>query len=87
MLGRRVVVVPNRFLPNIVDGSDTSAPLYLGDMKQFGTLFTRKPFELASTDVGGNAFRTDSVEVRGLTRLDARTFEPEAARALALPLV
>lgn len=82
LLGRRIIIVPDRFLAS----SGNTAPVYIGDMKQYGTLFRRKAFELASTDIGGNAWRTDSVETRGLMRLDARTFDEEAATALAMPI-
>ena len=78
--GRPVIVVPNAQLPNV----SGEAPLYIGDYTQYGTVFTRKPFEMASTNIGGNAWKTDSTEVRGLMRLDARVFDDEAAVALML---
>ena len=34
---------------------------------------------MTSTDIGGNAFHTNSIEVRGITRLDASTFDGKAA--------
>ncbi len=79
--GRLVTVVPDRFLPNT-----TGAPVYIGDMEQFATLFRRKAFEFASTDIGGQAWSTDSIETRGIVRLDAQKFDAEAATALLLAI-
>jgi len=81
IFGRRVRVMPRSAMPN----GDGTAPLYVGDFTQYGTLFRRKAFELASTDVGGNAWRTDSIETRGLMRLDAQRFDTEAVTALTIP--
>lgn len=54
-------------------------PLYIGDFKSFGTLFRRKALEFASTNIGGQAWRTDTTEVRGIVRLDAQKTDGEAA--------
>ena len=43
------------------------------------TLFRRDPLEVASTDIGGNAWRNDAPEVRGLIRLDAVVMDAAAA--------
>lgn len=83
LFGRRVVVMPRSVLPN---AGANEAPLYIGDFTQYGTLFRRKAFELAATDIGGEAWRTDSIETRGLMRLDARVFDTEAAVALTLSI-
>lgn len=72
---RPVVPADNDLLPNI----SAAAPVYIGAFAAFGTLFRRKAFEFASTDVGGNAWRTDTTEVRGITRLDAQIMDDKAA--------
>lgn len=74
--GRAVHVVSDAVLPN-----KTTAPLYVGDFKTFGTLFRRQPMEIASTNIGGNAWATNSTEVRAITRLAAKTFDAAAVQA------
>lgn len=81
-LGRRIHVVSNSMLPS--EGG--KAPLYIGNMKQFMSLFRRMPLELRSTDIGGNAFRTYSTEVRGVVRLGAASFDTAAAVARSISL-
>lgn len=72
--GRRVVYADNDLIPN----EETKAPIYVGNFKALGTLFVRKGIEMAATDVGGDAWATDSYEIRGLCRLDAVTMDPSA---------
>lgn len=55
--GRAVHVVSDAVLPN-----KTTAPLYVGDFKTFGTLFRRQPMEIASTNIGGNAWIESAAE-------------------------
>nr|WP_312578227.1 phage major capsid protein [Sedimentibacter sp.] len=74
-----VVEISDVFLPNRNDGTNDLAPIYIGNYKQFGTLFRRDPLEVASTDIGGNAWRNDAPEVRGLIRLDAQIMDSAAA--------
>lgn len=82
--GRPVKVASNAVLPNrtVTDTGATKGdyyPLYVGNFEQYATLFTRQALELASTDVGGSAFRTNSIEVRGIARLDCQIFDAAAA--------
>ena len=74
-----VVKISNATLPNRVVGADTLAPIYVGDYKQFATLFRRDPLEIATTDIGGKAWINDAPEVRGLIRLDVVTMDAAAA--------
>ena len=81
---RRVVQLPNTILPstnvNTGGGSDGDYfPIYIGNMKEFGTLFKRAGLEVASTDIGGDAWRKNSIEVRGIVREDTATFDTAAA--------
>lgn len=80
--GRVVHAVSDAVLKN----NESKAPMYIGDMKQFATLFKRNPLEIASTNVGGNAWRTDSIEVRGIQRMSVSKFDAAAAvkRTIAL---
>jgi HK97 family phage major capsid protein len=80
----RVVVVSDAMLPNRVvttTGATKGSyyPVYVGDYKLFGTLFRRQPLEVASTNIGGSAWATDSTEVRGIIRLDAQKMDSSAA--------
>ena len=81
VLGRRLVVMEDAHLPNL----DGGAPLYAGSMKQLATLFRRMPLEMASTDIGGDAWASNGVEVRGIVREGAAAFDKTAVAALTLP--
>ena len=81
--GRRVHVVSDAVLPN----SDTpTTPLYVGDFAAFGTLFRRQQMQLDSTTVGGNAWNTNSTEVRAITRLAALTTDADAVKAAKISM-
>ena len=84
MIGGRVVhVVSDAVLPN---AATPTTPLYVGDFEAFGTLFRRQTMQIDSTDVGGNAWNTNSTEVRANTRLDAVTTDDEAVVAAKISL-
>lgn len=73
--GRRVSYADNDLIPT----ASTAAPIYIGNFKAYGTLFRRKALEFASTNIGGNAWRSDTTEVRGIVRLDAKAMDTKAA--------
>lgn len=73
--GRTIHVVSDAVLKNTDAGK---APLYIGDMKQYATLFKRNPLEILSTNIGGNAWRSDSIEVRGIQRMGVSKFDTAA---------
>ena len=75
MFGRRIVAVSDAQLPN----TSSKPEFFIGDMKEFATLFRKEGFEVASTDIGGNAWATDSTEVRGIVRLGVSKFDTSAA--------
>lgn len=72
---------PIHVLSNSHLASADTTPIYMGDFKQFGTLFRRAVMSIKSTDVGGNAWGNDTTEVRAITRLDAQKFDDKAAVA------
>lgn len=80
--GRPLHAVSNRTLGDVTSGSGDSATttsdLFIGDGKEFATLFRCGGFEISSTDIGGNAWRTDSTEIRGIVRLGVSKFDAEA---------
>ena len=82
LFGRGVTVVSN----GVLASAESKAPIYFGDFTQYGTLFRRQPLEIASTNIGGNAWVTNSTEVRAITRLDAKVFDAAAAAAVMLAL-
>ncbi len=82
--GRRVKLVANSLLPSrtVTTSGATKGdyfPVYVGDFTQYATLFMRQNLEIVSTDIGGNAFRNNSIEVRGISRMGVSTFDTEAA--------
>jgi len=75
--GRQVIVVPNRILPT--DTANNKAPVIVGDLKQLLVLFRRRFYELASTNVGGDAWRRDTTELRAIMRHDITFWDNDAA--------
>lgn len=73
--GRQVVYGDDDLIPD----ETTKHPIYVGNFKALGTLFVRKGIEMAATDVGGDAWATDSYEIRGLCRLAATAMDKSAA--------
>lgn len=66
------------------DTTLTGKDIFVGNYKQFGTLYTMGGFELASTDIGGDAWKTDSTEFRGLVRMGFSAFDTEAVARLTV---
>ena len=75
-----VKYVANRLLANAAAG----APLYVGDFKSFITLFDRQVMEFTTTNIGGNAWRSNSTEGRAIMRLDIQQMDADAVAALDL---
>lgn len=73
--GRQVIYGDNDLIPDAAGG----APVYVGKFKAVGTLFVRKGIEVAATDVGGDAWATDTWEMRALCRMDAVAVDSNAA--------
>lgn len=60
------------------------SPIFVGDFEQYLTVFRRQALEVATTDVGGGAWRNYGFETRGIMRLDAQIFDGEAAAKVTL---
>ena len=73
--GRQVVYGDNDLIP----GETGKTPIYAGKFQALGTLFVRKGLEMAATDIGGDAWATDSYELRGLCRMTAVMMDKAAA--------
>lgn len=87
---KRPLLVPDPTAPEalryrnrpVVYGDDTeltAKELYVGNFQALGTLFVRKGIEMASTNVGGDAWATDSTEIRVICRMDAQKVNGDAA--------
>lgn len=76
--GRPVIVLANRTLPST--GTTTvKAPFIVGNFKELAVLFNRGTYELASTNIGGDAWRRDTTELRTITRDDCVKWDETAA--------
>lgn len=73
-LGKTVVVIPNRTLPS----TSKKAPVYIGDLKEAVVMFDRGVYEITSTEVGGQAFRRNSLDIRVIDRFSVMTWDTEA---------
>jgi HK97 family phage major capsid protein len=85
-LGKEIVKVPTKFLANVVDGADTRVPFVVGDLKLLYTMFDRKQMSVESSKIGGEAWRTDKTEVKGIFRFDGRFVDAEAVKILLAKL-
>ena len=47
--GKEIVKIPNETLPSVISGSDTFAPIFIGDMQSYLTFFERAGLELTSS--------------------------------------
>lgn len=82
LLGVPVTVAPNGFLQDISSGR---APLYLGDMSEFETVFRRKGFELEFSRYVQGAWDNYGVEGRMVKRDDYVKFDDEAMAGTTIP--
>jgi HK97 family phage major capsid protein len=74
--GRPVVVLSDAHWANVA--TPTRARLGIGDGKAYMSLFQRAGFEFASTNTGGDSWRSNSTEVRGIARLDVQEMDADA---------
>jgi len=82
--GRPVVVVPDAQWAN----TDTNTKIYIGigDGREFLTFFRRMPYELSATNIGGDAWRYNNTEVRGILRADCKVMDADAFDLLHITL-
>lgn len=77
LFGHEVVVVPNSTLKS----TGTKAPVFVGDLKEAVMLFDRGEYEVLSTEVGGDAFRRNSHDIRIIDRFDVQKWDTDAVIA------
>lgn len=80
--GRPVVALSDSLLAN----ESEKAPVYVGDLSQYGTLIRRQNMELATTNIGGSAWGTNSTEARAIMRMDEIKTDGAAALKRTLSL-
>ena len=77
--GREVVVLSDA---QWAIKSSTIARVAIGDGRQLLTFFRRAAFEMAATTIGGDAWRLNNTEVRGIMRADVVTMDADAMSVL-----
>ena len=77
LLGKAVVLVPNRELPS----AEGKAPVYIGDLKEAIKFFDRGVYEISSTEIGGNAFTRNSLDIRVIDRFGVEAWDTAAVIA------
>lgn len=79
--GRPVHYADNDEIGVITKNSTNYDPLFIGNLRAFATLFDRGVLEMASTNVGGDAWATNSTEIRVICRMDAQEIDGTAVKA------
>lgn len=74
LLGHVIKVVSDKWLPDVAGVH----PLYFGDFSQAITLFDRENMSIVTTNVGGNAFTTDTTKLRVIDRFDVQPTDSDA---------
>lgn len=82
--GKEIVVLPNLTLGNTASGSDTYAPIFIGDMKAYMTLFERKGLELSSSSE--YLWEKYGYAIRAVIRFGVVVTDPNAMIALKVKL-
>ena len=79
--GRPVHYADNDEIGVVTKESTSYDPLFIGNLRAFATLFDRGVLEMASTNVGGDAWATNSTEIRVICRMDAQEIDRTAVKA------
>lgn len=74
LFGHKVVVLSNKTIAT----SAGKAPFIIGDLTEAVILWDRKQMSLDMTDIGGEAWRTNSMELRAIEREDVTLWDSEA---------
>ncbi|MDD9139143.1 phage major capsid protein [Fructobacillus sp. CRL 2054] len=75
ILGFPVKVVSDKWMPTLENGKNI---IYFGDFTQAITLFDRENMSIATTNVGGNSFTTDTTKLRVIDRFDVQPTDGDA---------
>ena len=71
-LGREIVKVPSKFLSDVTEETNVFSPFIIGNLKALYTLYDRKQLTVESSKIGGEAWRKDILETKGIFRFDGR---------------
>lgn len=69
-----VIEVPN----GVMKTAENKAIIIIGDMEEFITLFDRQQLSIETTKIGGDAWKTNSTEIRAILREDAQKMDKRA---------
>lgn len=72
--GKALITISNKQLPTVA----TLAPLFMGDLKEFCTIFDREQMSLLATNVGGTSFIKNRTDIRAIVRDDIQTSDVDA---------
>lgn len=82
IMGRPLVVLPTAQWPNMT--STDRVRVAIGDGAELATLFRRAAPEIATTNIGGDAWRKNQTEVRAIYRIDEAVMDDGAMVLLTL---
>ena len=85
-LGREIIKLPKKFLANITADINTLVPFIIGDLKQLYTMYDRAQMSVATTNVGGDTWRNDTTELKGIFRFDGK-IQPANIQAVKILLI
>lgn len=77
---RPVVYADADLIPAVEQNGEAYNPMYVGNLAAFCTLFLRQGTRIRSTDIGGDAWDTDSTEIRCTCRMDCQTVDGSAVK-------
>lgn len=78
--GRPVQYADADLIPAVTSSATSYVPIYVGDFKSFATLYLRQGTRIRSTDIGGDAWDTDTTEVRCTCRMDCKEIDSAAVK-------
>ncbi|MGG5460831.1 phage major capsid protein [Clostridium sp. B9] len=84
--GKNTVKVPSKFLKNITDSDITRVPFIIGDLKALYTLYDRKKMSIESTRIGGDSWRKNNTELKGVFRFDGQLVDKAAVKILLVDI-
>lgn len=85
--GKPVVYADADLIPAVEHSSNNYNPIYIGDFKSFSHMFVRQGIRVKGTDIGGDAWDTDSYEIRATCRMDCVTTDAAAVKATGIKTV
>ncbi len=74
-------------VPDVTETEAKYNPIYVGDFKAYCAMFIRNGVRIKSTDIGGNAWDTDSTEIRCTCRMDCQQVDEAAVKRTGIKAV